>query len=704
MSKLKIKMSYLYLLLSFLFLCFLFTGSAAAGSHEAEIQSSGTPIRGQPRVSVTEAQKWAVGRGAHQRFISIAPTYWYYGRQTGIRPEVLYAQSAKETNFGKYTGVVPPHFNNWAGIKTRQGGPCNDPNAHERFSTPQEGVRAHFNHMCAYVGIKPVGNPHGRYHIVKSLSWAGTVKTVEELGGKWAPSSSYGRSIVNDYLRPILNRKDKFSAGDWVRSSYKGTANFRSAPGLNAKVITTIPYRTVGRIISHSKNGTLASNHIWWYMELFEDGRRGWVAQSLLESTKTPKSTIFATGEWVRTTHTGATNFRSGPDLNTRVITGLPYRTVGRVISHKDNGIFAAEHFWWYMELFEDGRRGWISQSLLEPTKAPTSKAFSAGNWIRSSYNAGRANLRDGPGLDAKVITTIPYHAVGRVISHKDNGIFAAEHFWWHVELHEDNRKGWIAESLLEATAAPPASVSVSIEPETLLEEGAGWRLASGPDTEWKQSGDYIHDLPPDKTYKINFKPVAGWLEPDDKVISVKAGQNLHKTGIYQREDCVVEEPPPPSGAGYGLPGHGYTYSVEEQFCQAGHEVEYRFDWGDGTYSAWSSSRTASHQWDEGVYPVRAQVRCTDDNSTVSPWSDPREVNIGLAYGDIDGDGWVSINDAILILRHSVGLIDLEANYGPESLDRARVNGGKGVPDLADALLILRRVTGLINAFPAENH
>ena len=154
-----------------------------------------TPILGPPQATVAQAQEWARKNNAHQRFIDIAPTYWHYGQLTGIRPEVLYAQSAHETGFGRYGGAVTPDQNNWAGIKIKN--PVGDrPEDHETFATPEEGVRAHFNHVCAYLGLPPIGEPHPRYHVVNSLSWAGTVKYVEELGGKWAPSATYGQSIV----------------------------------------------------------------------------------------------------------------------------------------------------------------------------------------------------------------------------------------------------------------------------------------------------------------------------------------------------------------------------------------------------------------------------------------------------------------------------------------------------------------------------
>lgn len=154
-----------------------------------------TPIIAPATVTLARAQQWASFNGAHQRFIDAAPLYWQYGQLSGIRPEVLYAQAALETGFGRYGGSVPPEFNNWAGIKiaTSNG---NKPEDHEQFATPEDGVRGHFNHMSAYVGLEPIGVPHGRYHVVARISWAGSVKTVEDLSGKWAPSPTYHERIV----------------------------------------------------------------------------------------------------------------------------------------------------------------------------------------------------------------------------------------------------------------------------------------------------------------------------------------------------------------------------------------------------------------------------------------------------------------------------------------------------------------------------
>ena len=159
-----------------------------------------TPMMGESTVTLEQAKRWAEKKGAHQRFIDIADYYWKYGEITGVRPEILYGQAAKETGFGKYTGQVKPEQNNWAGIKIKN--PVADrPEDHETFATPEDGVRAHFNHISAYVGIDPVGEPHDRYYVLKTVAWRGTVKNVEQLGGKWAPDVTYGYNIVVKMLR-----------------------------------------------------------------------------------------------------------------------------------------------------------------------------------------------------------------------------------------------------------------------------------------------------------------------------------------------------------------------------------------------------------------------------------------------------------------------------------------------------------------------
>ncbi len=169
---------------------------------ELGVRPSETQLVGEPEVTLEEAKEWAKKSGGADIFIDIADIYWKYGEITGIRPDILYAQAAKETGFGKYGGAVMPEQNNWAGIKTKTatGDLAED---HETFETPDDGVRGHFNHISAYIGLEPTGEPHGRYYNVKSIAWAGTVKTLEELGGKWCPDLYYGYSILHNFIEKM---------------------------------------------------------------------------------------------------------------------------------------------------------------------------------------------------------------------------------------------------------------------------------------------------------------------------------------------------------------------------------------------------------------------------------------------------------------------------------------------------------------------
>ena len=168
------------------------------------IEQTYTPLLGEAQISLESAKAWAAAKGAAELFINAADYYWQYGELTGIRPEILYAQAAKETGYGKYGGAVTPDMNNFAGIK-KYGATGDEKDDHESFATQEDGVRAHFNHMSAYIGLEPIGEVHGRYNSVKSLSWAGTIKSVEALGGRWCPDLYYGYSIVRNYLNNMSN-------------------------------------------------------------------------------------------------------------------------------------------------------------------------------------------------------------------------------------------------------------------------------------------------------------------------------------------------------------------------------------------------------------------------------------------------------------------------------------------------------------------
>jgi hypothetical protein len=153
-----------------------------------------TEIIGPADVTAERAKTWARARNATPVFVALADLFWQEAATRGIRPEVAYAQSAKETNWGRFGGVLNADYRNTAGIKTRDAA-GDRPEDHQRFPNWKTGVRAHLDHLALYAGAP--GYPRSKTPDPRHFPFLhGTARTVERLGGKWAPSSSYGRDIV----------------------------------------------------------------------------------------------------------------------------------------------------------------------------------------------------------------------------------------------------------------------------------------------------------------------------------------------------------------------------------------------------------------------------------------------------------------------------------------------------------------------------
>lgn len=154
-----------------------------------------TNILGKPTASIEQMKEWARGKKAHQDFIDLAPLYYEVSKAAGVNPVVTYTQSAKETGYFKFGGVLDITFKNPCGLKISSGGGDKDPNAHKRFASWEEGITAQVDHLALYAGApgypKP-GTPDPRHFPYLK----GSAKTVESLSGKWAPSKTYGHDIV----------------------------------------------------------------------------------------------------------------------------------------------------------------------------------------------------------------------------------------------------------------------------------------------------------------------------------------------------------------------------------------------------------------------------------------------------------------------------------------------------------------------------
>lgn len=261
------------------------TSNNTGSNPNIEPPKTKTAINGLPKVTLEQAQLWAAGREAHQRFIDIAPLYWVYGEKTGMRPEILYAQAAMETGFGRYGNKLPPESNNWAGIKVGDSNEDN-PEDHQSFETPEDGVRAHYNHMAAYVGLPPLGEPHARFHVVARQTWAGSVLFVEDLSGKWAPQLDYHVYILTQLDQMYKTKTESGDNNDQQNNPAPAPGNDSTADILRTVAVNVDILRlrsgpgTDHDILDRLARGTVLSvtgNQNEWLKVITPDNKNGWV-------------------------------------------------------------------------------------------------------------------------------------------------------------------------------------------------------------------------------------------------------------------------------------------------------------------------------------------------------------------------------------------------------------------------------------------
>ncbi len=90
-----------------------------------------------------------------------------------------------------------------------------------------------------------------------------------------------------------------------------------------------------------------------------------------------------------------------------------------------------------------------------------------------------------------------------------------------------------------------------------------------------------------------------------------------------------IEIPAEVLGPFIGKVGALHKFTKDREVCNQGHPVEYRYDWGDGTFSDWSSTEEVTHLWHRaGKYKVKIQARCSADKKVISSWSSGKVVTI----------------------------------------------------------------------------
>ena len=319
-----------------------------SSSNQISKQLKDRSIISSPTASVEQMQKWARAKGATDTFISLAPKYMkLYSSHGGINPIVAYAQSALETGYGHFGGIINESYKNPCGMKTKDGGSDKDPNAHQRFNSWEDGVSAHLDHLALYAGAS--GYPRSETKDPRHFSFIfGKAGSILGLTGSWATDANYGTKVLN--LTREIESTDKDSnqqppssggqplnpsnpetttppsnSGSSTQKTGKVTAsalNVRSGAGTNYKVIGSLKNGSTVTIVE-TKNG--------WH-KIKYGSSYGYVSSSYIKigngstnnsgNTTTPPSNSESTQKTGKVT-ASALNVRSGAGTSYKIIGSL---------------------------------------------------------------------------------------------------------------------------------------------------------------------------------------------------------------------------------------------------------------------------------------------------------------------------------------------------------------------------------------------
>ena len=131
--------------------------------------------------------------------IELGKYYSTFGAYYGIKGDIAFAQAMHETDYLRFTGVVKPEQNNFAGI-----GATGPDNPGASFDTPRDGVLAHLQHLYAYATNESLPKEYPLIDPRFDLVDRGSAPNWVDLNGKWAvPGDNYGESILGLYEKMV---------------------------------------------------------------------------------------------------------------------------------------------------------------------------------------------------------------------------------------------------------------------------------------------------------------------------------------------------------------------------------------------------------------------------------------------------------------------------------------------------------------------
>jgi hypothetical protein len=247
---------------------------------------------------------------------------------------------------------------------------------------------------------------------------------------------------------------------------------------------------------------------------------------------------------------------------------------------------------------------------------------------------------------------------VGKTVSRTLDGLAAGTRYYFAVTAYDGygNESGYSS----EISATTPAVVETITTPLTPVGPAVG---STGVTYTYSTSGA-VSSTGESVQYRFswsdgsdsNWLPVGvasatkAWSAPGTyTLVRVEARCSLHTSVVSAPSAALtvtiaaatqetVSAPAAPGGPTNGVVGTAYTYTASGAVSSAGHAVEYRFSWSDGSVSAWvpAAAASASKTWNApGKYTlVRVEARCALHSGILSAASPAITVTIASGVAE----------------------------------------------------------------------
>lgn len=440
---------------------------------------SDNKIISETEVTAKQAEEWAESKGATDTFVRLAKLYWKYAPEHGdVNPTIAYIQAAKETGYGNFGGVLNETYKNPCGMKTIVGGADSDPNAHQKFNSWDEGVQAHLDHLALYAGANgyPKTNTYDPRHFV---TIKGKAVTVNALGGKWAPSLTYGEEVNKSYNDLLI------SAG--IVSTEKTETNDSKVTDNTAK--TSESTNTTTNTGSNTTNS-------------------GSTKATVETQTNTTAPTGVQVTEPIKATINNSANISSS--IGWKLESGKWYYYTSN--GSKATGWIKPDSSWYY--LYSDGAmaKGWLNESS-NWYYLKSSGAMQIG-WLKDSgkwyYLQGDGSMVTG----FKLIDGSKYFL--DVSGAMRIGWFQISGQWYYFNTGGNMLTGWIKPNgtwYYLHTNGVMATGLLNLDGNTYYLNGSG-AMATG----WISDGGNTYYFTPGSGIMVKGKVINGWqIGPDGK-------------------------------------------------------------------------------------------------------------------------------------------------------------------------------------------